>query len=74
MDFRHLKANDGQFWDARAALVVALAAAGGSPALTLVSLVPQCMAGVLISAVSTAKLTKAVSKVEGLGGWMMLGG
>ena len=28
-DFKRLKEGDGQFWDARAALVVALAAAGG---------------------------------------------
>ena len=28
-DFRRLKAGDGQFWDSRASLVVALAAAGG---------------------------------------------
>ena len=32
-DFRRLKAGDGQFWDARAALVVALAAPGGQAAL-----------------------------------------
>ena len=37
---------------------------GGSITLTVVSLVPQCIAGVLIAAVGTAKLTKAVPKVR----------